>query len=70
MFKKLGYIIDIGADYGLIRYNKEDKYYIRFIIEDKVVETNSIEDNKIYVLSIDMKLLQAINQKVKELGWI
>lgn len=25
--------------------------------------------DEIYVLSIDIKLLQAINEKVKELGW-
>lgn len=34
---------------------------------DECVETNTIIDNKIYVLSMDIKLLQAINKKCKEL---
>lgn len=69
MFEKLGYRKDIDVSYGLIRYNKDDKYFIRFVIEDKVVEVNSVVDNEIHVLSMDMKLLQAINEKAKELGW-
>ena len=70
MFEKLGYKKDIDVNYGLIRYNKDDKYFIRFLIEDKAVEANSIIDNDIYVLSINMKLLNAINEKCRELGWI
>lgn len=69
MFEELGYKKDIDVSYGLIRYNKDDKYFIRFVIEDKVVEVNSVVDNEIHVLSMDMKLLQAINEKIKELGW-
>ena len=38
MFEELGYEIDIDIKYGLIRYNKEDKYYIRFASEDKTIE--------------------------------
>lgn len=67
MFEELGYKKDIEVDYGLIRYNKNDNSYIRFIIDDKCVETNTIVDNEVYVLSVDMKLLKAINKKVKEL---
>lgn len=70
MFNELDYKKDIDVEYGLIRYNKEDEKYIRFIIEDKVIEANSIENNDVWILSIDMKLLQAINEKVKELKWI
>lgn len=70
MFKKLGYVIDIGDIYGLIRYNKDDNSYIRFMLEDKCVETNTILDNEIFVLSVDMELLQAINEKCKELRWL
>lgn len=70
MFEELGYEIDIDIKYGLIRYNKEDKYYIRFAIEDKTIELNSIEDNRVWILGMNMKLLQAINEKVKELGWL
>lgn len=70
MFKRLGYEKDIEVDYGLIRYNKNDESFVRFIMDDKCVETNTIINNTIYVLSVDMKLLQAINEKCKELGWI
>lgn len=70
MFEELGYTIDIGDIYGLIRYNKNDNSYIRFILEDKCVETNTIVDNEIFVLSVDMKLLKAINKKCEELKWL
>lgn len=70
MFKELGYEIDIGDIYGLIRYNKDDSSYIRFMLEDKCVEANTIEDNEIFVLSVDMKLLKAINKKCEELRWL
>ena len=69
MFKELGYEIDIGDIYGLIRYNKNDNSYIRFMLEDKCIEANTIINNEIFVLSVDMELLKAINEKVKELGW-
>lgn len=42
MFEELGYEIDIGDVYGLIRYNKEDNSYIRFMLLDKCVETKEI----------------------------
>ena len=67
MFEELGYIKDIEVDYGLIRYNKDDNSYIRFIIDEESVETNTIIDNQVYVLSVDMELLQVINLKCKEL---
>ena len=70
MFERLGYKKDIDVNYGLIRYNKDDKYFIRFIAEDKTVEANSIDNNKVWILSIDIKLLQAINEKIRELGWL
>lgn len=69
MFEELGYKKDIDVSYGLIRYNKDDKHLIRFIIEDKTIEANSILDNEIYVASIDMNLLNAICKKVEELKW-
>lgn len=69
MFEKLGYIEDIGSIFGLIRYNNDNRNYIRFVIEEKTVDMNSIIDNEISTLSIDMKLLDAINQKCKELRW-
>ena len=70
MFENLGYEKDIGVSYGLIRYNKEDKQYIRFIIEEKCVEANTVRKNRIDVLNLNMQELQAINKKVEELGWI
>ena len=70
MFEELGYIKDIESDFGLIRYNKNNSNYIRFVIEEKTVDMNKIIDNEIYPLSIDMKLLCAINEKVKELQWL
>lgn len=69
MFKELGYKKDIDVSYGLIRYNKDDKYFIRFVIEDKAVEVNSVVENEIHTLSIDMNLLDAICKKVEELRW-
>lgn len=70
MLGELGYKKDIHVDYGLIRYNKNDENFIRFIIEDKAVEVNSIENNDVCILSIDMRLLEAINEKCRELGWL
>lgn len=70
MFDELGYKIDINVKYGLIRYNKQDEYFIRFLIEDREIEVNSIKNNRAWILSVDMKLLQAINEKCKELGWL
>ena len=66
MFEKLGYIKDINVDYGLIRYNKDDKCFIRFIMDTKEIETNKISsDGSVWILDINMNLLQAINEKVK-----
>lgn len=69
MFEELGYEKDINVSYGLIRYNKDDKQFIRFIIEEKCVEANTISENRIDILSLNMQELQAINKKVEELGW-
>ena len=70
MFEELGYAKDIDVDYGLIRYNKDDKCFIRFMMDTEEVETNKISsDGSVWILHINMDLLQAINEKVKELGW-
>ncbi len=68
MFEELGYEKDINVSYGLIRYNKDDKQFIRFIIEEKCIEANTISENRIDILSLNMQELQAINKKVEELG--
>lgn len=71
MLNELGYIKDIDVDYGLIRYNKDDKCFIRFIMDTEEIETNKISsDGSVWILDINMKLLQAINKKCKELKWI
>ena len=71
MLEELGYIKDIDVDYGLIRYNKDDKCFIRFMMDTEEIETNKISsDGNVWILDINMNLLQAINEKCKELGWI
>ena len=69
MFKKLGYGIDIDNFSNLIYLNKNDKE-IRFWKREKCVEVSirpiEYEANSMY---FNMKELQAINEKVKELGW-
>lgn len=71
MLNELGYIKDIDVDYGLIRYNKDDKCFIRFMMDTEEIETNKISsDGNVWILDINMELLQAINKKCKELKWI
>ena len=68
MLNELGYIKDIDVDYGLIRYNKDDKCFIRFIMDTEEIETNKISsDGSVWILDINMELLQAINKKCQEL---
>ena len=73
MFEQLGYVIDIDC-LGITRYAKHDTnynidYYIKFFNDLKEINCNRIEDNEIFPLDINLVLLQAINQQVKELGW-
>lgn len=71
LFEGLGYIKDIDISYGMIRYNKDNSCFIRFMIEDKEIEANKIAANgAVWILSISMDLLKVINLKCKELGWI
>lgn len=71
MFEELGYEVDIGEFYGLIRYAKEkEKKYIRFFLDSKTFSCNRIINNEIYPLEIDSKLLKAICKKFEELGWV
>lgn len=72
MFEDLGYEIDIGEDFGIIRYAKhinDIDYYIRFVLGEKKVNCNIIVDNEILPLDLGIKELRAVNAKVKELGW-
>ena len=69
--KMLGYVKDNDVGYGVIRYNKDDKCFIRFIMDTEEVETNKISsDGSVWILDINMDLLQAINKKCKEMNWI
>lgn len=71
MFEELGYEKDIGEAFGVIRYkHKKEDWYIRFYLEEKNFDCNKVIDNEIYPLEIDIKLLNAICKKIKELGWI
>lgn len=60
MFEKLGYKTDIN-DERIIYYNGDVN--IIFDLETKTVEIDAS-------ISIVIRLLEAINKKVEELGWI
>ena len=66
MFKKLGYIIQ-NDDGKVIRFQKEwtSMWYKKEINFDRVGKFINFFDTE----SITMQELQAINEKVKELGW-
>lgn len=76
MLKKLGYIKD-HEGVSILSFRKEDKIlditsYIDFIKEDKTVGyyyiCNCCSTKK--TMYLNMQELQAINKKVKELGWL
>ena len=74
MFEKLGYVIDIDC-LGILRYAKHDinyniDYYIKFFNDLKEFSCNKVEDNELFPLDINLFLLKAINQQIKELGWL
>lgn len=61
MFEELGYKQEHHIAY--IKYTKIDDYNYYFVWFEQ--ETESVEAR----FDIDMKLLQAINKQVEELGW-
>lgn len=64
--KNENYAILFTEDYG-------NKYHeIRFMLRDKKVKCSKIfyDDKKMWSLTVDVKLHQAITQQMKELGWI
>lgn len=64
MFKELGYIVEEGRINVFIGRGKKDEDFSNdFIIHKK---SKSIT---IYKMLISIQELQAINEKVKELGW-
>lgn len=79
MFEKLGYACDEGCD--SITYSKYIDLknggvahcYIDFDKVNKIVEKDKSEagfSHKHYNSKITLEELQAINQQVKELGWL
>lgn len=59
MFEKLGYKEEHHFAY-IKYYNEKEEKYIWFYQETETIEIQ---------FDIDMKLLKAINQQIKELGW-
>ncbi len=71
MFEKLNFNKDIGEAFGVVRFKHvKEEYYIRFYLEDRTFDANRINNNEIFPLEIDYRLLQAINKKFQELRWI
>ena len=74
MLSSLGYMHMIETDENIvwILYAHEYKYEIDFMLKKKEVAYRVIEretDTIIDVNGMSMQELQAINKKVKELGW-
>lgn len=67
MFYELGYIKDINDDYE-IEYRRSN-IYINFNRTNKKFSKGIEYDYYYGVKQITMQELQAINKKVKELGW-
>jgi len=59
-FKKLGYKIEIEDEISFTLGNRERADYITFMKETKTLMLSA---------NITIQELQAINEKVKELGW-
>ena len=68
MFEKLGYKLFINADTEICYMSKENKWFISFYLDEKVIQCS---ENDFYTTSIGITLeeLQAINKQVEELGW-
>jgi len=74
MLSALGYMHMIETDESIvwILYGHEYKYEIDFMLKKKEVAYRVVEretDTIIDISGMSIKELQAINQKVKELGW-
>jgi hypothetical protein len=69
MFIKLGYEPFIKSDNEICYMEKEHRWYISFYLDDKVVQCS---ENDFYNTSIGISVeeIQAINEQIKELGWI
>lgn len=74
MLSGLGYMHMIETDENIvwILYGHEYKYEIDFMLKKKEVAYRVIEretDTIVDISGISMQELQAINEKIKELGW-
>lgn len=69
MFKELGYEKETEYDYEFI-YRKYEKHIFKFIRFWKLDKEVIKQDEDGRYMGISMQELQAINEKVKELGWI
>lgn len=69
MFEKLGYEKNDREDCWL-EYNREQFEIKKKIAFEKNVHVLFVENNFGESLPISVKELQAINEKVKELGWL
>lgn len=68
MFEKLGYEIEEKDNFKTyIKRHEYVTYRIVFCIEQKCIEF--CNDTDIYFTRFNLQELQAINEKVKELGW-
>ena len=65
MFEKLGYEYEESYDKNLIDYYKKHNNLNLEVLFNKGEKTFCFT----YVTNVDIKLLQAINQQVEELGW-
>lgn len=61
IFQKNGYVVKIKNPSGDEMYRREEKIIIFYKHNKSIV---------IYPLEINMQELKAINEKVKELGWL
>lgn len=75
-FEKLGFSVkETAYRDSVIRYKTNDAYAnreIEFWINDKIIYNNLIYDDFTMKGScpIDLELLEAINKKAEELGWL
>lgn len=72
IFEELGFKINKKSTWDyLLFYVKQigEDEPCEYIVFNKDKTITPICNDRKYVVALDMKLLQAINEKVKELGW-
>lgn len=66
MFEEIDYEVDFNKE-RIRCFNKKLKYYVVFFLDYKIYTIGC--KNKNEDVAIDIKLQQAINKQVEELGW-